>query len=45
METQLFVSVELEFTDLGKIEYVTHEITEIQKMLYALILKFDTKSS
>ena len=45
LETQLYVSVELEFTDFDKIDFVTNEITEIQKMLYALILKFDAKSS
>jgi len=45
LETQLYVSVELEFTDFDKIDFVTNEITEIQKMLYALILKFDAKSN
>ncbi|WP_192347443.1 four helix bundle protein [Algoriphagus sp. Y33] len=45
LEAQLYVSIELEYTDLEKIDFVTNEITEIQKMLYALIIKFDTKSS
>lgn len=43
VESQLYVSVELEFTDFDKIDFITTEITEIQKMLYALILKFDSK--
>ena len=43
VESQLYVSVELEFTNFDKIDFITTEITEIQKMLYALILKFDSK--
>ncbi|WP_026967271.1 four helix bundle protein [Algoriphagus terrigena] len=43
VESQLYVSVELEFTYFDKIDFITTEITEIQKMLYALILKFDSK--
>jgi four helix bundle protein len=45
LESQIYVSIELEFTDLEKVDFITHEITEIQKMLYALILKFDSKST
>ena len=45
LETQLYVSVELEFTDFKKIELITDEITEIQKMLYSLIVKYDSKSN
>jgi|AntRauMFilla1563_2_1112583.scaffolds.fasta_scaffold00142_3 four helix bundle protein len=45
LETQLYLGVELEFTDLNQIDFVTNEINETQKMLYALILKFESKSS
>lgn len=37
LESQLYVSVELEFTDFDQIDSIATELTEIQKMLYALI--------
>lgn len=45
LETQLYVSLELKFTEYNKTDFIISEIIEIQKMLYALILKFDPKSS
>ncbi|MFT4856711.1 MAG: four helix bundle protein [Algoriphagus sp.] len=45
LETQLYVSLKLKFTEYNKTDIITSEINEIQKMLYALILKFDPKSS
>lgn len=44
LETQIYVCVELEITDFEKTDFITSEITEIQKMLYALILKFESKN-
>ncbi|GMQ30149.1 four helix bundle protein [Algoriphagus confluentis] len=44
LESQLHVSVELEFADFVKIESIIDEITEIQKMLYALIQKFENQA-
>ena len=43
LESQLFVSAELEFISFDTIEAITFEITEIQKMLYALIQRFESK--
>ncbi|MFN3996605.1 four helix bundle protein [Algoriphagus sp.] len=43
LETQLFVSVELEFVTYDQIDPISLEITEIQKMLYALIQKFESR--
>lgn len=43
LETQLFVSVELEFLTDELIDPISLEITEIQKMLYALIQKFESR--
>lgn len=44
LESQLYVSVELEFVDFEQIDSITSEITEIQKMLYALIQKFENQA-
>ncbi|MBA4300667.1 four helix bundle protein [Algoriphagus alkaliphilus] len=44
LESQLYVSVELEFSSFEAIEAITSELTEIQKMLFALIQKFESKS-
>lgn len=43
LETQLFISVELGFVTIDQILPISEEITEIQKMLYALIQKFESK--
>jgi four helix bundle protein len=44
LESQLYISVELEFVNLDQIDSITAEITEIQKMLYALIQKFENQA-
>lgn len=41
LETQLYVSLELEFIKQNQLDELGAEITEIQKMLYALIIKFE----
>lgn len=43
LETQLYVAFELGYVDIEIFQEVTTELTEIQKMLYALILKFEKK--
>jgi four helix bundle protein len=44
LESQLYISLELEFVNLDQIDSITAEITEIQKMLYALIQKFENQT-
>lgn len=44
LESQLYVSVELEFVNFDQIDSITAELTEIQKMLYALIQKFENQA-
>ncbi|MBC6365407.1 four helix bundle protein [Algoriphagus sp. AK58] len=44
LESQLYVSVELEFFNFDQIDSITAELTEIQKMLYALIQKFENQA-
>ena len=44
LESQLYISLELEFVNLDQIDSITYEITEIQKMLYALIQKFENQT-
>lgn len=44
LESQLYISLELEFVNLDQIDSITDEITEIQKMLYALIQKFENQT-
>ena len=44
LESQLYVSVELEFISFDVIEAITSELAEIQKMLFALIHKFESKA-
>jgi four helix bundle protein len=41
LETQLYVSLELEFIKQNQLDELGTEITEIQKMLYARIIKFE----
>ncbi|MCH7397747.1 four helix bundle protein [Belliella sp. DSM 107340] len=41
LETQLYVAFELGYIESEKFQVVTIELTEIQKMLYSLILKFE----
>jgi four helix bundle protein len=43
LETQLYVAFELGYVDIEIFQEVTTELTEIQKMLYSLILKFEKK--
>lgn len=43
LESQLYVSLELGFIDTIQLEPIAIELTEIQKMLYALIQKFDNQ--
>lgn len=43
LETQLYVAFELGYIEEQKFLDVTSELTEIQKMLYSLILKFEKK--
>jgi len=40
LESQLYVSLELELIKNDDFNRITEELTEIQKMLYALIIKF-----
>ncbi len=42
LESQLYVSLDLEFIDKDDFEKITSELTEIQKMLFSLITKFET---
>ena len=44
LESQLYVSMELEFVNFDQIDSITAELTEIQKMLYALIQKFENQA-
>lgn len=44
LESQLYISLELEFVNLDQIDSITDEITEIQKILYALIQKFENQT-
>lgn len=41
LETQLFISLELQFISRENFEKTTNELREIQKMLYSLIIKFN----
>lgn len=43
LETQVYVAFELGYIEEQKFIDVTSELTEIQKMLYSLILKFEKK--
>jgi four helix bundle protein len=43
LETQLYVGLELEYLGNKEFNEVSSELTEIQKMLYTLILKFEKK--
>lgn len=43
LETQLYVAFELGYIEEQKFIDVTSELTEIQKILYSLILKFEKK--
>jgi four helix bundle protein len=43
LETQLYVALELQYLADDLFIEVTTELTEIQKMLYSLILKFEKK--
>lgn len=43
LETQLYVAFDLGFIEDQRFMDVTSEITEIQKMLYSLIIKFEKK--
>lgn len=43
LETQLYVAFELGYMEEERFSAVTAELTEIQKMLYSLILKFEKK--
>ncbi|SNS43006.1 four helix bundle protein [Belliella buryatensis] len=43
LETQLYVAFELEYVENELFHEVTTELTEIQKMFYALITKFEKK--
>ncbi|MDX5479082.1 four helix bundle protein [Fontibacter flavus] len=43
LETQLYVSYELGYIEEQRFSGITDELTEIQKMLYSLILKFEKK--
>jgi four helix bundle protein len=43
LETQLYVGLELEYLNTKEFNEVSSELTEIQKMLYTLILKFEKK--
>lgn len=43
LETQLYVGLELEYLNTKEFKEVSSELTEIQKMLYTLILKFEKK--
>jgi four helix bundle protein len=45
LETQLYVAYELGYLQDEKFMALTSELTEIQKMLYSFILKFENKSS
>jgi four helix bundle protein len=40
LETQLYVSLKLDFITSIDFNRITEQLTEIQKMLYALIIKF-----
>ena len=40
LESQIYVSLHLEFIDSIDFNRITEQLTEIQKMLYALIIKF-----
>ena len=42
LESQLFISLELKFISKEDFEKVIYELKEIQKMLYVLIIKFDS---
>ncbi|MBW3467416.1 four helix bundle protein [Arthrospiribacter ruber] len=41
LETQLYVAYELGFIDDKRFNIVTSEVSDIQRMLYSLILKFE----
>lgn len=42
LESQLFISLELKFISKEDFEKIINELKEIQKMLYVLIIKFDS---
>jgi four helix bundle protein len=41
LETQLYIGFELEYFGADQLEEISLEVTEIQKMLYSLIMKFE----
>jgi four helix bundle protein len=41
LETQLYIGFELEYFGADQLEEISLEVTEIQKMLYSLIIKFE----
>jgi four helix bundle protein len=41
LETQLYIGFELEYFGAEQLEEISLEVTEIQKMLYSLIIKFE----
>jgi four helix bundle protein len=43
LETQLYIGFKLEYIGADQLEEISLEVTEVQKMLYSLIIKFENK--